>query len=85
MQNLAEEVSMRRVVAGLFVSLDGVVEAPEKWQLPYFNDEMGEAVGAAMAASDAMLLGRVTYQEFASYWPGTSSEDQPFADYINNT
>ncbi len=85
MQNLAEEVSMRRVVAGLFMSLDGVVEAPEKWQLPYFNDEMGEAIGAAMAAADAMLLGRVTYQEFASYWPGTSSEDQPFADYINNT
>jgi dihydrofolate reductase len=85
MQNRAEEVSMRRVVAGLFVSLDGVVEAPEKWQLSYFNDEMGEAVGAAMAAADAMLLGRVTYQEFASYWPGASSEDQPFADYMNNT
>ncbi len=85
MQNLAEEVSMRRVVAGLFMSLDGVVEAPEKWQLPYFNDEMGEAIGAAMAASDAMLLGRATYQEFASYWPGVSSDDQPFADYMNNT
>lgn len=76
---------MRRVVAGLFVSLDGVVEAPEKWQSPYFNDEMSEAVGAAMAASDAMLLGRATYQEFASYWPGASSEDQPFADHMNNT
>ena len=46
---------------------------------------MGEAVGAAMAASDAMLLGRVTYQEFASYWPGVSSEDQPFAAYMNDT
>jgi len=76
---------MRKVTAGLFVSLDGVVESPEKWQLPYFNDEMGEAVGVAMAAADAMLLGRVTYQEFASYWPGVSSEDQPFADYMNNT
>ncbi len=76
---------MRRVVAGLFVSLDGVVEAPEKWHLPYFNDEMGGAIGAAMAAADAMLLGRVTYQEFASYWPGVSSEDQPFADFMNNT
>lgn len=85
MRNRAEEVSMRRVVAGLFVSLDGVVQAPENWQLPYFNDEMGEAIGAAMAASDAMLLGRVTYQEFASYWPGVSSEDQPFADFMNNT
>jgi len=80
-----KEVSMRKVTAGLFVSLDGVTESPEKWQLPYFNDEMGEAIGAAMAAADAMLLGRVTYQEFASYWPGVRSEDQPFADYMNNT
>ncbi len=76
---------MRKVTAGLFVSLDGVMESPDKWQFPYFNDEMGEAVGAAMAASDAMLLGRVTYQEFASYWPGVSSEDQPFAAYMNDT
>ena len=76
---------MKKVTAGLFMSLDGVTESPEKWQLPYFNDEMGEAVGAAMAAADAMLLGRVTYQEFASYWPGVSSEDQPFADYMNNS
>lgn len=76
---------MRKVTAGLLVSLDGVVESPEKWQLPYFNDEMGEAIGAAMAAADAMLLGRVTYQEFASSWSGVSSEDQPFADYMNNT
>ncbi len=76
---------MRKVTAGLFVSLDGVMESPDKWQFPYFNEEMGEAVGAAMAASDAMLLGRVTYQEFASYWPGVSSEDQPFAAYMNDT
>ena len=76
---------MRKVTAGLFMSLDGVVESPENWQLPYFNDEMGEAVGAAMAEADAMLLGRVTYQEFASYWPGVSSENQPFAGYMNNT
>ncbi len=76
---------MRKVTAGLFLSLDGVTESPEKWQLPYFNDEMGEAVGVAMAAADAMLLGRVTYQEFASYWPGVSAEEEPFADYMNNT
>jgi dihydrofolate reductase len=76
---------MRKVTAGLFVSLDAVVESPEKWQLPYFNDEMGEEIGAAMAATDTMLLGRVTYQEFASYWPGVSSNDQPFADHMNNT
>jgi len=76
---------MRKVTAGLFVSLDGVVESPEKWHFPYFNDEMGGAVEAAIAASDAMLLGRVTYQEFAAYWPGVSSEDEPFATHMNNT
>ena len=76
---------MRKVTAGLFVSLDGVVESPEKWHFPYFNDEMGEAVEAAISASDTMLLGRVTYQEFAAYWPGVSSEDEPFATHMNNT
>ena len=76
---------MRKITAGLFVSLDGVVGSPEKWQLPYFGEDMGEAVGAAMAAADAMLLGRVTYQEFASYWPGVSSEEQSFAGYMNDT
>ena len=76
---------MRKVTAGLFVSLDGVVESPEKWHFPYFNDEMGEAVGAAISSSDAMLLGRLTYQEFATYWPGVSSEDEPFATHMNNT
>jgi dihydrofolate reductase len=62
-----------------------VVESPEKWHFPYFNDEMREAVEAAISASDAMLLGRVTYQEFAAYWPGVSSEDEPFATHMNNT
>ena len=76
---------MRKVLASEFVSLDGVAESQDRWQFPYFSDEMGEAVGAAMAASDAMLLGRVTYQEFESYFPGVSSEDQPFADYMNDT
>jgi dihydrofolate reductase len=38
-----------------------------------------------MAATDAMLLGRTTYKEFASYWPGVSAEDQPFANHMNNT
>ncbi len=60
---------MRSVVAGLFVSLDGVVESPEKWQMPYFNEEMGAEIGAQMAQADALLLGRRTYEEFAAFWP----------------
>ena len=63
---------MRKIAAGLFTSLDGVVEAPEKWTGPYFNDQVGQAVGALMAANDAMLLGRVTYEGFAAAFGGQS-------------
>jgi dihydrofolate reductase len=76
---------MRKVVASELVSLDGVMESPEKWSFQFHNDEMAEANEAGMAASDAMLLGRMTYQEFASYWPYQNSADQPFTDYLNNT
>jgi hypothetical protein len=51
---------MRRVVALELVSVNGVMESPEEWAFSYSNDEMEEANAAGMAASDAMLLGRVT-------------------------
>jgi len=76
---------MRKVVAAEFVSLDSVVGSPERWQLPYFDAEMGEAIGEAMGEADAMLLGRVTYEEWAAFFPSQSSEDVPSADYMNNT
>jgi dihydrofolate reductase len=75
---------MRKIVAGLFISLDGVVEAPDQWHFPYFNDEMGEAVQSQIEAADTMLLGRKTYEEFASYWPHQGSEVE-LADQMNNT
>jgi len=73
---------MRQIAAGLFVSLDGVVEAPEKWTGPYFNDQVGQAVGALMAQNDALLLGRVTYQGFAAAFGGQSGG---MADQMNHT
>ena len=76
---------MRKVVASELVSLDGVMESPEKWSFQFHNDEMAEANEAGMAEADAMLLGRVTYQEFASYWPYQTSADQPYTDYLNST
>jgi dihydrofolate reductase len=75
---------MREIVAGLFMTLDGVVESPEQWQFPYFNDDMGQALGASMAASDTLLLGRRTYQEFAAVWPGRGTDD-PVGAWMNTT
>jgi dihydrofolate reductase len=73
---------MRKVSAWLFMSLDGVVESPDKWQFDYFNDEMGADIGSQTEPEDAMLLGRVTYQEWAPFWP--TSTDEPYASHINN-
>jgi dihydrofolate reductase len=82
LESRRKEIVMRKIVAGTFVSLDGVMESPDKWHFPYFDDKMGEAVGSQMAEADAMLLGRVTYQEFASYWPQQTNET-PGADFMN--
>lgn len=55
---------MRKIVAGLFMSLDGVVESPDKWGFQYFNDEMTEGINEGIAQADAVLIGRRTYLEF---------------------
>jgi dihydrofolate reductase len=74
---------MRRVVASEFVSLDGVVEAPDQWHFPYFDEDMGQEIGAAMGQTDAMLMGRVLYEEWADYWPQQDPEENPIADHMN--
>ena len=72
---------MRNVVSGLFLSLDGVAEAPNEWQFDHFDAGMMAAMTSMLDAQDAVLLGRVTYQEWAGYWP--TSTDEPFASFIN--
>ena len=74
---------MRKVIASEFVSLDGVFEAPEKWHFPYFDEEMGQEIGRAMAASDAMLMGRTLYEEWADFWPSQSPEENAVAARMN--
>ncbi len=76
---------MRKIVAGLFIALDGVFEAPDQWHFPYFNDEMGNAVDEQMKAADTMLLGRRTYEEFAGFWPSQTADDIDIAPYMNET
>jgi len=74
---------MRKVKTNFFISLDGVVESPDKWHFPYFNDEMGAAIGAGAAGVDAYLMGRVLYEEWAAFWP--EHADEPFGDVLNST
>lgn len=73
---------MRKIKSNFFISLDGVVEAPDQWHFPYFDEEMGAAVGAGFATTDAILMGRVLYDEWAEYWPEHAEE--PFGDVINS-
>jgi dihydrofolate reductase len=78
---------MRQIKATMFISLDGVVEAPDQWHFPYFNDEMGVAVDAVMGHVDTLLLGRVTYDSFAGAWPErekAGGEDAPFAKSLGD-
>jgi dihydrofolate reductase len=83
MQGRTKEASVRKVVAVELVSVDGVMETPEEWAFSYSNDEMEEANAAGMAASDAMLLGRKTYEALAAFWPNQPG-GTPMVDYINN-
>jgi len=74
---------MRRLIAFELVSLDGVAQSPNEWAFSYSDEEMERENATGMEASDALLLGRNTYEEFASFWPhqpgGTS-----LVDYINS-
>jgi dihydrofolate reductase len=74
---------MAKLVAQTFLSIDGVMEAPNKWQLEngLFDDKMGDPIGAAYQAAGALLLGRVTYKEWEGHWP--KQMDDPFAELLN--
>jgi dihydrofolate reductase len=78
---------MRKIIAGLFIALDGVVEAPDQWHFPYFNDEMGAAVDATFGRADTLLFGRKTYDSFAGAWPereAAGGEDAAFAKVLGD-
>lgn len=86
---------MRKLVVTEFLSLDGVYQAPGDpdedreggfelggWQLPYGDEVLGAAATEGMAATDAHVFGRRTYEIFANYWPNAPVED-PFAKHLN--
>jgi dihydrofolate reductase len=75
---------MRKVVSGLFISLDGVTQDPQNWRVDLMDDEAGADVDRATQEADTILLGRGTYEEFAAYWR-SASPDEPFASHINSS
>jgi dihydrofolate reductase len=67
------------------MSLDGVIDAPT-WTMGFgFDPRMGEAIGASMASTTAILLGRTTYEMFAQSWPQRTVEDDPGAPFFNDS
>ena len=88
---------MKKLVVGTFLTLDGVMQAPGEskediegdfkyggWQMPFFDDDdAGKLIDEQIAATDALLLGRKTYQIFAAYWP-FAPEDDPIAKKLNS-
>jgi dihydrofolate reductase len=85
-----------KISCGVFLTLDGVMQAPGSpqedteggfkyggWQMPYVDAEMGKIIGELIEAADALLLGRVTYQIFAAYWPNAPKDD-PIGDKLNS-
>jgi dihydrofolate reductase len=81
---------MSNVVVATFVTVDGVMEDPGGsegfehggWQLPFFDQDMADGVRDGLFAAGALLLGRVTYEQFAAAWPSMTDEDG-FAERMN--
>src|SRR5262245_6800850 len=76
------EKARRKVFATMFMTLDGVVAEPHKWSFPFWDDGIATFKNDELIASDALLLGRVTYEAFAAAWPGRKDETG-FADKFN--
>jgi len=87
---------MGKLVVGTLVTVDGVMQAPGGpdedreggfehggWLAPHFDDELGRFMGGLVGRSEALLLGRKTYEIFAGYWPH-AGEDDPMARKLNS-
>lgn len=75
---------MAKLLVAEFLTLDGVLEAPEKWQFPYFGPDFGQFVAASINAIDTFLLGRVTYDIFAGSWPDSPDDGSGISTKLND-
>lgn len=87
---------MRKIIVLTFITLDGVMQAPGGpeedtsggfkyggWTFPYFDEFSGKLMGEQMGGSFDLLLGRKTYDIFASYWPNQDEKKNPAAAPLN--
>lgn len=72
---------MAKVISTLFISADGVAEIDPDWHFPYFDENMGRAVGEDYDTADVLLIGRETYDSFAGAWPGREAAGGEDADF----
>ena len=73
---------MRRVIVSEFVTLDGVVEDPS-WTFQFSSEQREKFKFDELSASDALVLGRVTYEVFAASWPRMTEQAGEYADMMN--
>ncbi len=76
---------MRALIVTENITLDGVIDARDGWFSPYGGDDIAAVNREHMAAADAVLLGRVTYEQFAGYWPAQTDDTTGVSDYLNRT
>ena len=76
---------MRRITAHMEMTVDGVVDKPERWAHDYFAEDLLTAAQEGMVDTDTILFGRKTYEEFAGVWPHRDSAGDPFAGFLNAT
>jgi dihydrofolate reductase len=74
---------MRKLKLALYVSLDGVVEEPS-WTGPFWNDQLSDLQAGYLFSSDALVLGRVTYEGFAAAWPSMEESTGDFGRKMNS-
>ncbi|MFD0691758.1 dihydrofolate reductase family protein [Actinomadura fibrosa] len=74
---------MRKIINSTYVTLDGVIENPQNWTSAYFNDEAAAYARDLLFSSDALLLGRRTYEGFAEAWPAMEEQTGDFGVRMN--
>lgn len=75
---------MRKLIVSEFISLDGVIEAPQNWHFPFVTDDMQQEVMKGINEPEAFLYGRRTYEEFAGFWPTVEDGGSGLANKLNS-